>query len=118
MQYVNFNKNGQIWIFVNHNIQGGVISDSNQQLTLLLTLEDGSQVMSTMVYAKCSVIERLRMWDDLYSLSLNISIPWMVGGDFNVILSDEENVGGLPVYPKSMRILHIVLILVIYLMSS
>ncbi|KAK6791385.1 hypothetical protein RDI58_010466 [Solanum bulbocastanum] len=100
MQYVNFNKNGQIWVFVNHNIQVGVISDSNQQLTLLLTLEDGSQVMSTMVYAKCSVIERLHLWDDIYSLSLNISIPWMVGGDFNVILSEEENIGGLPVHPQ------------------
>ncbi|KAK4721498.1 hypothetical protein R3W88_011731 [Solanum pinnatisectum] len=26
-------------------------------------------------------------------------MSWMVGGDFNVILGDEEKIGGLPVYP-------------------
>ncbi|KAG5571324.1 hypothetical protein H5410_061090 [Solanum commersonii] len=61
----------------------GVISYSNQQLTILLTLKDGMKVLSTVVYAKCSNIERLSLWDDLYSLSLNFPIPWMVGGDFN-----------------------------------
>ena len=27
-------------------------------------------------------------------------LPWLVDGDFNVILNDEEKIGGLPVYPQ------------------
>lgn len=78
----------------------GVISDSEQQLTLHLDMEDGQQILTIAVYAKCSSIERLSLWDDIYTLSQEFSLPWMVGGDFNVILGDEEKIGGLPVYPQ------------------
>ncbi|KAG5591021.1 hypothetical protein H5410_041535 [Solanum commersonii] len=100
MQYVNYNNNGQIWIFIREHIQVGVISDSEQQLTLHLTMEDGQQFLTTVVYAKCSSIEGLSLWDDIYTLSQEFSLPWMVGGDFNVIQGDEEKIGGLPVYPQ------------------
>lgn len=76
----------------------GVISYTDQQLTLQLTLEDGTQILSTVVYAKCTTHEKLSLWNDLYSLSQEFSLPWMVGGYFNVILWDEEKIGGLPVY--------------------
>lgn len=100
MHFVNYNANGQIWVFVNHHIHVGVISDSEQQLTLLLTLEGGSQILSTIVYAKCTTTERLSLWGDIYSPSINFSLQWMVGGDFNVILGEEEKIGGFPVYPQ------------------
>jgi len=100
MQYVNYNANGQIWIFINEQIQVGVVSDSDQQLSLQLTMADGRQFLVTVIYAKCSAAERLMLWDDLYALYDNYSMPWLVGGDFNVILSEEEKIGGLPVYPQ------------------
>ncbi|KAH0771764.1 hypothetical protein KY290_015745 [Solanum tuberosum] len=81
MQYVNSNSNGQIW----------------------LTMQDGKQFLTTIVYAKCSAGERLELWDELYSINYNLSMPWLVGGDFNVILSNEEKIGGLPVYPQEVE---------------
>lgn len=84
-------------------IQVGVLSDSDQQFTLHLTLEEGSQIVVTIVYAKFSGNERLNFWEDLYSLSLNSSLPWMVGGDFNMILGDEKKIGGLPVYQQEFE---------------
>ncbi|XP_060200462.1 uncharacterized protein LOC132628715 [Lycium barbarum] len=49
-----------------------------------------------MVYAKCSEVERLQLWDSLYFLASNMTCPWLIGGDFNVILNEEEKIGGLP----------------------
>lgn len=28
-----------------------------------------------------------------------MELPWVVGGDFNVIMDEDEKIGGLPVYP-------------------
>ncbi|KAL6558442.1 hypothetical protein OROMI_018792 [Orobanche minor] len=38
-------------------------------------------------------IQRRDLWDDLLSVSQN-QVPWMVGGDFNIILQPEEKKGG------------------------
>lgn len=53
----------------------------------------------TFVYAKCDERERLQLWDNIYYLDRNMRVLWMVGGDFNVILSNEEKWMGLPVTP-------------------
>jgi len=51
-----------------------------------------------MIYAKCNAIKRIELWDTLYSLATDMSLPWLVGGDFNVIWDEEEKFGGLPVH--------------------
>ncbi|XP_075084878.1 uncharacterized protein LOC107761180 [Nicotiana tabacum] len=53
----------------------------------------------TFVYAKCSPLERLELWENLYYLTSNMKIPWVVGGDFNVLMDEDEKIGGIPVYP-------------------
>ncbi|XP_060182094.1 uncharacterized protein LOC132611727 [Lycium barbarum] len=50
--------------------------------------------MVTLVYAKCDRIERIELWDSLYSLASDITIPWLVGGYFNVITDEHEKYGG------------------------
>nr|XP_016461422.1 PREDICTED: uncharacterized protein LOC107784758 [Nicotiana tabacum] len=52
----------------------------------------------TFVYAKCSSLERLELWDNLYYLTIGMELPWLVGGYFNVVLNEEEKIGGLLVY--------------------
>ncbi|XP_075095204.1 uncharacterized protein LOC142173503 [Nicotiana tabacum] len=51
------------------------------------------------VYAKCSSLERLELWDNLYYLASNMELPWLVGGDFNVVLHKDEKIEGLSVHP-------------------
>lgn len=54
MKHVNYNANGEVWVFANDNIQVSVILDTEQKLSLLLTLKNGNQILSYVVYAKCS----------------------------------------------------------------
>ncbi|KAL0439291.1 UNVERIFIED_CONTAM: hypothetical protein Slati_2412100 [Sesamum latifolium] len=45
------------------------------------------------VYAKCYRNSRRILWEELVKLS-NQDAPWLVGGDFNVIMHPNENQGG------------------------
>ncbi|KAL0284628.1 UNVERIFIED_CONTAM: hypothetical protein Sangu_2817000 [Sesamum angustifolium] len=47
----------------------------------------------TAVYAKCDTVARRALWDDLRAILVGVS-PWIVGGDFNTILSTDKRSGG------------------------
>lgn len=51
------------------------------------------------MYAKCSILDIMELWEYLYYSALDMELPWIVGGDFNVILHEYENIGGIPVLP-------------------
>ena len=51
----------------------------------------------TAVYARDNVLERLELWEDLENAAEGNQLPWIVGGDFNVITNEEEKLGGLTV---------------------
>lgn len=40
-------------------------------------------------------MERPKLWEVLLEVADNTLVPWIIGGDFNVILSEEEKLGGL-----------------------
>ncbi|XP_060177939.1 uncharacterized protein LOC132607879 [Lycium barbarum] len=101
MPYANFNCNGKIWCFVQHNIDVEVLLDTEQSNTVKLKFQElNRDMVVTMVYAKCSEVERLQLWNNLYFLASNMTSPWLIGGDFNVILNEEEKIGGLPILPQ------------------
>ncbi|XP_070048553.1 uncharacterized protein [Nicotiana tomentosiformis] len=94
------NINGQIWLFFNAVVEWELVEDTEQQVTVRVFHHDlGQRMMMTFVYAKCSVIERLELWDHLYYLASDMELPWLVGGDFNVLLHEDEKIGGLPIHP-------------------
>ncbi|XP_075092290.1 uncharacterized protein LOC142172544 [Nicotiana tabacum] len=67
-----------------------------QQLTLrLIHTETHVELILTLVYAKCNCIERIELWGTLYVMTSDMIVPWLVGGDFNVIWDEEEKYGGL-----------------------
>ncbi|PHU24658.1 Protein TRIGALACTOSYLDIACYLGLYCEROL 1, chloroplastic [Capsicum chinense] len=98
LKYAIVNTNGKIWFFVDECINVEVINDDDQQITCRLMNQEGNtEMVVTLVYAKCTQSERLQLWDSLFQISHNFQVPWLVGGDFNVIVNDEEKMGGLPV---------------------
>ncbi|XP_019228674.1 PREDICTED: uncharacterized protein LOC109209791 [Nicotiana attenuata] len=94
------NINGQIWLFFDSVVEWELVEDTKQQVTVeVFHHELGQHMMITFVYAKSSAMERLQLWDHLYYLASDMELPWLVGGDFNVVLHKDEKIGGLPVHP-------------------
>ncbi|XP_060211977.1 uncharacterized protein LOC132639556 [Lycium barbarum] len=92
------NVSGKIWAFVNEDYQVTVMIDSVQQLTLKLhNVNSEEKLIVTLLYTKCDRMERIELWESLYYLASDMTLPWLVGGDFNVICDEEEKYGGLPV---------------------
>ncbi|KAH0743310.1 hypothetical protein KY290_031303 [Solanum tuberosum] len=72
--------------------------DTEQLLSFKLTdIDDGHEIHVTLVYASTNRHTRIALWDDLYTIATTMTSPWLVGGDFNVIIDDLEKYGGLPV---------------------
>lgn len=74
------NVTNKIWAFIDEAYEVNILFNLDQQLTLYLTnLDDNKEFILTLVYAKCDSIERIEFWDTMYSLSKDMSLPWLVG---------------------------------------
>ncbi|XP_019253967.1 PREDICTED: uncharacterized protein LOC109232667 [Nicotiana attenuata] len=92
------NVSNKIWAFIDEVYEVDIMYNMVQQLTLnLFHTETHVVLILTLVYAKCDHIERIELWDSLYAMASDMTSPWLVGGDFNVIWDEEEKFGGLPV---------------------
>ncbi|XP_019224508.1 PREDICTED: uncharacterized protein LOC109206171 [Nicotiana attenuata] len=94
------NMNGKIWLFFDVVVEWELIVKTEQHVIVKVFHHDfGKRIMMTFVYAKCSSIERLELWDNLWYPAIDMELPWLVVGDFNVVLHKDEKIGGLPVHP-------------------
>ncbi|XP_070035344.1 uncharacterized protein LOC142175819 [Nicotiana tabacum] len=79
--------------------RAGEKSGTAQQVTVRVLHHDlGQHILMIFMYTKCSLVERLELWDSLYYLASDMELPWLVRGDFNMILHEDEKIGGHPVY--------------------
>ncbi|XP_060190651.1 uncharacterized protein LOC132619914 [Lycium barbarum] len=93
---VEFDEKSDRWCSANVDVQ--VLSDTAQQISLkLVLLDQNKSLVITLVYAKCNESERMQLWDDLYQVADSINLPWLVGGDFNVVLHEDEKIGAIPI---------------------
>ncbi|KAL0416834.1 UNVERIFIED_CONTAM: hypothetical protein Slati_3515300 [Sesamum latifolium] len=84
----------QIWFFWGLDVRCQVLLDHEQLLHLQLESNRWPKsIFVTAVYARCDIVERRDLWDALRLVSVGAS-PWIVGGDFNTVLSLEERSGG------------------------
>ncbi|XP_026435820.1 uncharacterized protein LOC113333608 [Papaver somniferum] len=88
MHNSNDSRKGNIWLFWNSSLSRPiVISSSNQAITVQV-----GDVMVTGIHAVCLTVDRRELWEDLFNISQK-DCPWMIIGDFNVVLSYEEKIG-------------------------
>ena len=55
------------------------------------------------IYAFNTIVGRRPLWDNLYSYNVSLELPWLLVGDFNNVLSDEEKGNGCPVKTYELR---------------
>ncbi|XP_073151778.1 uncharacterized protein [Henckelia pumila] len=59
-------------------------------------------VLASFIYGRNSVVARRPLWDFLINHGENISLPWILLGDFNCVRYPHEKMGGIPIVPRDM----------------
>ncbi|KAK4384643.1 hypothetical protein Sango_3039400 [Sesamum angolense] len=84
-----------IWLFADFDLDLEVVWDHEQFIHVVIRSNlFHKPIWCTFVYASCSRSER-NLWDCIFQItSVNAQEPWLIGGDFNIILSAQEKRGG------------------------
>ncbi|KAL4334407.1 hypothetical protein GQ457_07G010750 [Hibiscus cannabinus] len=86
---------GGIWILWNDEVTVEILTFSNQFIHIRFrVVGNGTSALLTAVYASPCRSKRKDLWNQLAMLNPGDGTPWLLGGDFNVILSTEERIGG------------------------
>ncbi|XP_041024617.1 uncharacterized protein LOC121265149 [Juglans microcarpa x Juglans regia] len=83
---------GKIWVLWMNDLVVNVIRMTSQFLSLS-TVEGDFQFLGNFIYAKCNMMDRRILWEDLRWNNLSED-PYLFAGDFNIIHSDLERRGG------------------------
>ncbi|XP_020266637.1 uncharacterized protein LOC109842140 [Asparagus officinalis] len=87
---------GRIWILWDSDIVTvQCITSSEQCMTCKIKSKDDKiSCLISVVYAFNDMEGMKVLWDDILSFKQSVNCPWIVGGDFNAIISAEEKLGG------------------------
>ncbi|KAF7816694.1 reverse transcriptase [Senna tora] len=86
---------GGLWLLWDDaQIKLRVIEDTFQEIHALVEVNGSPFAILSFVYGSPSRDRRKILWANLVNLSSLHNLPWLVGGDFNEILSSDEKWGG------------------------
>ncbi|KAF7812560.1 uncharacterized protein G2W53_033536 [Senna tora] len=85
---------GGLWVLWNENqISLRMIEDTFQEIHASMDVNGSPIALMSFVYGSPSRDRRKILWENLVNLSTVHNLPWLVGGDFNEILSPDEKWG-------------------------
>ena len=88
-----------IWLLWNESTSFSVeiLTHSDHSLHALVKVNSPSLTfVLTAVYASPNFAKRKIFWNYLENIAATISLPWVLLGDFNDMISEDEKLGGLP----------------------
>ena len=72
-----------------------VVDSSSQVIHCLVTCQSTTKKFYTsFVYGLNKVVDRRPLWQNLINFNSTIDLPWILLGDFNVVLKSEEKTNG------------------------
>ncbi|XP_057485879.1 uncharacterized protein LOC130772160 [Actinidia eriantha] len=81
-----------------------IMEKSDQVIHCLVTCKTSSiKFHLSFVYAFNTIVGRRPLWDNLRRFGSDCVVPWMILGDFNNVLSNDEKVNRLPVTSYATR---------------
>ena len=83
-----------IWIIWRNFFDVEIVLNHNQFIHLKISVQNVIQSWVTAVYASPNSIGRHELWHHLNCIANSMHDPWILGGDFNLILYAEEKRGG------------------------
>ncbi|XP_060177922.1 uncharacterized protein LOC132607865 [Lycium barbarum] len=86
--------NGRIWLLWRPHVQMHIPVVTEQCIHCKVeNTSAGVSTSLTVVYAKNDAQERQILWRDLVQIGSSTQGPWLISGDFNNVLSSEDNLG-------------------------
>ncbi|XP_042964506.1 uncharacterized protein LOC122298703 [Carya illinoinensis] len=89
---------GKIWLFWASEVDFQLTACSDQAISGWFVF-GSTRIFSSFVYASCFREKRVELWDYLRVQDPQ-GQPWFIGGDFNIIRTDSEKIGGLFKAPR------------------
>ena len=90
------NVSNKIWVCSTAQFSINILNDEEQFLHCeIKDLGTNTHFYATVVYAKCTLRERRDLWTGLTNCVISPNTPWCVGGDFNIVSSVNERIGGV-----------------------
>ncbi|XP_020691383.1 uncharacterized protein LOC110106006 [Dendrobium catenatum] len=90
---------GRIWIKWNPAVVTFIPSFSSSQLIHgCIHYGASKKFLVSVVYAANSLEDRKLLWQDLSSIAVNITSPWVIMGDFNCYKDSNDKSGGSPTH--------------------
>lgn len=75
--------------------------------------KDNKDFLIIAFYARHNSLDRLELWEELEYMAEQNHSPWMVGGDFNIIIAEKEKLGVLSftqmkklIFPYELIVVH------------
>ncbi|XP_050229569.1 uncharacterized protein LOC126678717 [Mercurialis annua] len=89
-----FSDLGKIWIIYNKTRIKVLKIDSSDQFVHCKVEYDNHEFDWTIIYGANQLMDRQILWQKLVQMSSQITGPWMIQGDFNAVMGENDRCGG------------------------
>ncbi|XP_058727038.1 uncharacterized protein LOC131598458 [Vicia villosa] len=88
--------NGRIWVMWKDKEVTVTLLQKEEQFIHLDVISADKRIhyLATIVYAMNQLERRKCLWEQIENLGTNTSIPWIVMGDYNNVLTSQDRIGG------------------------